>query len=70
MGLEKAVKMISDVSSDRAYKDTIFVRSMSLNKNIRTLTLDELKDFFKENDMPTFRAKQVYEWLWKKSFLL
>ncbi|MGB2458329.1 MAG: 23S rRNA (adenine(2503)-C(2))-methyltransferase RlmN [Flavobacteriales bacterium] len=41
---------------------------MSLDKkNIRTLTLDELKDFFKENDMPAFRAKQVYEWLWKKS---
>ena len=36
-------------------------------KNIRTLTLDELKDFFKEKEMPTFRAKQVYEWLWKKS---
>ena len=36
-------------------------------KNIRTLTLNELKDFFKEKDMPTFRAKQVYEWLWKKS---
>ena len=36
-------------------------------KNIRTLTLAELKDFFKEKDMPTFRAKQVYEWLWKKS---
>ena len=41
---------------------------MSLDKkNIRTLTLGELKDFFKENNMPTFRAKQVYEWLWKKS---
>ena len=41
---------------------------MSLDKkNIRTLTLNELKDFFKENDMPIFRAKQVYEWLWKKS---
>ena len=41
---------------------------MSLDKkNIRTLTLEELMDFFKENDMPTFRAKQVYEWLWKKS---
>ena len=36
-------------------------------KNIRKLTLDELKDFFKGNDMPTFRANQVYEWLWKKS---
>ena len=41
---------------------------MSLDKkNIRTLNLDELKDFFKMNDMPAFRAKQVYEWLWKKS---
>lgn len=41
---------------------------MSLDKkNIRTLTVDELKDFFNENDMPTFRGKQVYEWLWKKS---
>ena len=41
---------------------------MSLDKkNIRTLTLDELKDFFKVNNMPTFRAKQVYEWIWKKS---
>ena len=41
---------------------------MSLDKkNIRTLNLDELKGFFKENNMPTFRAKQVYEWLWKKS---
>ena len=39
----------------------------SYKKNIRTLTLNELKDFFKENDMPIFRAKQVYEWLWKKS---
>ena len=39
---------------------------MSLDKkNIRTLALDELKDFFKDNDMPRFRAKQVYEWLWK-----
>ena len=41
---------------------------MSLDKkNIRTLNLDELKDFFKVNNMPTFRAKQVYEWIWKKS---
>lgn len=41
---------------------------MSLDKkNIRALTLEELKDFFKMNDMPAFRAKQVYEWLWKKS---
>ena len=36
-------------------------------KNIRLLTLDELKDFFTENNQAAFRAKQVYEWLWKKS---
>ena len=41
---------------------------MSLDKkNIRALTLIELKDFFEQNNKPTFRAKQVYEWLWKKS---
>jgi len=36
-------------------------------KNIRLLTLDELKNFFIENNEAAFRAKQVYEWLWKKS---
>ena len=36
-------------------------------KNIRALTLDELKAFFEQNNKPAFRAKQVYEWLWKKS---
>ena len=36
-------------------------------KNIRSLDLDQLKDFFVKNNEPKFRAKQVYEWLWKKS---
>ena len=40
---------------------------MSLHKNIRELSLEELKDFFVEHNLPSFRAKQVYEWLWKKS---
>ena len=40
---------------------------MSLQKNIRELSLEELKDFFVEHNLPSFRAKQVYEWLWKKS---
>ena len=40
------------------------------NKNdIRSLTLDELTSFFQKNDMPSYKAKQVYEWLWKKSCL-
>jgi 23S rRNA (adenine2503-C2)-methyltransferase len=34
--------------------------------NIRELTLDELKDTFVQLGEKSFRAKQVYEWLWKK----
>jgi 23S rRNA (adenine2503-C2)-methyltransferase len=40
------------------------------NKNdIRSLTLDELTSFFQKKNMPSYKAKQVYEWLWKKSCL-
>jgi 23S rRNA (adenine2503-C2)-methyltransferase len=40
------------------------------NKNdIRSLNLDELTSFFQKNDLPSYKAKQVYEWLWKKSCL-
>jgi 23S rRNA (adenine2503-C2)-methyltransferase len=35
--------------------------------NIRTLTQDQLKDWFTAAGAPAFRAKQVWEWLWKKS---
>lgn len=40
---------------------------MSIRKDIRALTLDELKSFFEIHNEKGFRAKQVYEWLWKKS---
>ena len=36
-------------------------------KDIRSLSLEELKTVFIENGDKAFRAKQVYEWLWKKS---
>lgn len=36
-------------------------------RDIRKLTLDELKTFFVEKGEKPFRAQQVYEWLWKKS---
>ena len=36
-------------------------------KNIRSLSLNELKDFFVNQGDKAFRGKQVYEWLWKKS---
>ncbi len=35
-------------------------------KDIRSLNLDELKDYFIELGDKAFRAKQVYEWIWKK----
>jgi 23S rRNA (adenine2503-C2)-methyltransferase len=36
-------------------------------KDIRKLSLDELKKFFGDQGEKPFRAQQVYEWLWKKS---
>lgn len=34
--------------------------------NIRTCTLDEIKEHLKAMNEKPFRAKQIYEWLWKK----
>jgi 23S rRNA (adenine2503-C2)-methyltransferase len=39
---------------------------MSTVKNIRTLTLPELKEYFESIGDKKFRAIQTYEWLWKK----
>jgi 23S rRNA (adenine2503-C2)-methyltransferase len=36
-------------------------------KDIRKLTLDDLKAWLVEQGEKPFRAKQVYEWLWKHS---
>lgn len=36
-------------------------------KDIRALTLEQLRDFFIENGDKPFRGNQVYEWLWQKS---
>lgn len=35
-------------------------------QDIFKLTLEELKTFFKEAGQKEFRAKQVFEWIWKK----
>lgn len=40
---------------------------MQKKKDIRELTKAELITFFEGIGAPKFRAKQVYEWLWKKS---
>jgi len=39
---------------------------MLVKKNIRVLSKQELADLFVEKGEKAFRAKQVYEWLWKK----
>lgn len=36
-------------------------------RDIRALSLDELKDFFAGIGEKPFRAKQVYDWLWSKN---
>jgi len=35
--------------------------------DIRDQSLDELQIFFTQNNQKSFRARQVYEWLWKKA---
>ena len=39
---------------------------MDDKKDIRNLSLEELIDFCSANKLPKFRAKQIWEWLWKK----
>lgn len=36
-------------------------------KDIRSLSKEELKDFFTANNEAAFRGSQVYEWLWNKA---
>jgi len=36
-------------------------------KDILGLSENEIKDFLEKNGEKSFRAKQVYEWLWKKT---
>jgi 23S rRNA (adenine2503-C2)-methyltransferase len=36
-------------------------------KDIRALTEQQIVDILKERGEPKFRAKQIYEWLWKKT---
>lgn len=40
---------------------------MSAVKNIRTLSLPELKEYFESIGDKKFRAIQTYEWIWKKN---
>ncbi len=40
---------------------------MKKKKDIRALSKEELRQFFKENGDQAFRGNQVYEWLWNKA---
>ncbi len=40
---------------------------LQTRKDIRKMTLAEIKDFLTHRGEQGFRAKQIYEWLWKKS---
>ncbi|MBA2249055.1 MAG: 23S rRNA (adenine(2503)-C(2))-methyltransferase RlmN [Chitinophagaceae bacterium] len=40
--------------------------NVHVNKNIRTLTLEELQAYFETLGEKKFRVKQVWEWLWQK----
>ena len=35
-------------------------------RDIRVLSLDELRHFFTSHSAPAFKGDQVYEWLWRK----
>ena len=39
---------------------------MTKKQNIRHFSKEEIIEFFKTHGEQAFRAKQVYEWLWKK----
>ncbi|MEO5570034.1 MAG: 23S rRNA (adenine(2503)-C(2))-methyltransferase RlmN [Bacteroidia bacterium] len=40
---------------------------MDKKKDIRSISLSEIEEFFLSHSEKKFRAKQVHEWLWKKS---
>jgi 23S rRNA (adenine2503-C2)-methyltransferase len=40
---------------------------MEVKKDIRALSLSEITDLLKQKGEATFRAKQIYEWLWQKT---
>ncbi len=42
------------------------MNKVMIKKDIKTIDLEELKYFFESNLYKGFKAKQVYEWIWKK----
>ena len=46
---------------------TLYKVQQEKMKDIRTLSLDQLKEYFVSLGEKPFRAKQVYDWLWSKN---
>ncbi len=42
------------------------MENQQLNKDIRQMSLEEITSLLSSIGEPSFRAKQIYEWLWKK----
>lgn len=53
--------------NDNHLKITSFVLIMIVKQDIRTLKLPDIQDALTAIGEKPFRAKQIYEWLWKKS---
>lgn len=45
----------------------MIIKTAEKLKDIRQLNLEKLVEALKEMSEPAFRARQIYEWLWKKS---
>ena len=43
-----------------------FIIMDKARRDIRALSLEELRRFFTSNAVPAFKGNQVYEWLWSK----
>ena len=57
------------ISNPKRVKTSIFALFLSekMKKDIRKQSVIQLKEFLSEHKEQAFRAKQIYEWLWKKS---
>ena len=47
-------------------RDAYIISMNKARRDIRALSLDELRRFFTLNAVPAFKGNQVYEWLWSK----
>ncbi|PWK22962.1 23S rRNA (adenine2503-C2)-methyltransferase [Arcicella aurantiaca] len=58
---------INQKSKDENLCSFFVIMETIVKKDIRKQSIAQIKDFLAEHKEQAFRAKQVYEWLWKKS---